>query len=174
MLKHCVCHPIQESAQDQQISPSYTEPVLHSATAAQINQQGIQLTAAAEVNQQAIQLAITAVVSQQVVQPTTTAVVNFSQGVIQSAVSEQAIADKLTKLQSAIPSATTMFCQPHILQSAIQLTAAAVNQLSLIQPTNRPSTTINQPVVPLHLFYQSSRLFNQQQPSYSSLLNQHL
>ena len=54
VLKHCVCHPIQESAQDQQISPSYTEPVLHSATAAQINQQGIQLTAAAEVNQQAI------------------------------------------------------------------------------------------------------------------------
>ena len=148
MLKHCVCHPIQESAQDQQISPSYTEPVLHSGTAAQINQQGIQLTAAAEVNQQAIQPAITAVVSQQVIQPTTTAVVNVSQGVIQSAVSEQAIADRLTKLQSAIPSATTMFRQPHILQSAIQLTAAAVNQLSLIQPTNRPSTTINQPAVP--------------------------
>ena len=147
MLKHCVCHPIQESAQDQQISPSYTEPVLHSATTAQINQQGIQLTAAG-VNQQATQPAITAVVSQQVIQPTTTAVVNVSQGVIQSAVSEQAIADKLTKLQSAIPSGTTMFRQPHILQSAIQLTAAVVNQLSLIQPTNRLSATINQPVVP--------------------------
>ena len=55
--------------------------------------------------------------------------------------SEQSIAEKLTKLHAAVPSVTTTFCQPHILQSAIQLTAAVVNKLSMIQSTNGPFAT---------------------------------